>query len=180
MKYDVIVIGGGAAGLFCAGQAGQRGRSVLLLEHNNRVGRKIAVSGGGRCNFTNIHSRPDCFLSSNPRFILSPLSRFTPQNFIQLAERHKIPYYEKKPGQIFCTDRSHQIVDMLLSECRTGRVEIRLDCTVQEIQKPLSFRIQTDRGSYECDSLVIATGFLFPKSAPRILDTGSLPNSELQ
>ena len=157
MKYDVIVIGGGAAGLFCAGQAGQRGRSVLLLEQNGRLGRKIAVSGGGRCNFTNLHSRPDCFLSSNSRFILSPLSRFTPQDFVQLVEIYKIPYYEKKLGQLFCTDRSHQIVDMLLSECRKGHVNVQVDCAIQDIQKPLSFRIQTNRGSFESESLVIAT-----------------------
>lgn len=164
-KYDVIIIGGGAAGLFCALHAGQRERSVLVLEHNGCVGRKIAVSGGGRCNFTNRYSNPDHFISSNPRFILSPLSRYNPNDFIQLVERHKIAYYEKKLGQLFCQDSAQQIIQMLLDECQRGHVEIRLNCQIRDIQKPELFRVSTSQGDMESDSLVIATGGL---SIPKI------------
>ncbi|MBN2329277.1 MAG: NAD(P)/FAD-dependent oxidoreductase [Candidatus Omnitrophica bacterium] len=165
MKYDVIIVGGGAAGLFCALHAGRRGRSALLLEHNDRAGQKIAVSGGGHCNFTNIHCCPELFLSSNPRFVYAPLNRYTPQDFIRLVERHKIGYYEKKDGQLFCIDSSRQIIHMLLDECRQSRVQIQLNCHIQSIEKHQRFRIKTQQEIYECDSLVIASGGL---SIPKI------------
>src|SRR5258705_10089551 len=128
--YDAIMIGGGAAGLFCAIEAGKRGRKVLVIEHNAEVGRKIVISGGGRCNFTNIHTRPENFISQNPHFCKSALSRYTPQNFVDLVKKHKIAFYEKKLGQLFCRESSRQIVDMLLRECRDARVEIKSGCTV--------------------------------------------------
>src|SRR5882724_12472096 len=115
--HDVIVIGGGAAGLFCAIEAGKRGRKVLIIEHTERVGKKIAISGGGRCNFTNIWTRPENFVSANPHFCKSALARYTPADFIALVEKHNIAYYEKKLGQLFCRDSSQQIIDLLLREC---------------------------------------------------------------
>ena len=114
---DVIIIGGGAAGLFCAIEAGKRGRRVLVLEHADRIGKKIAISGGGRCNFTNIYTRPDNFVSANPHFCKSALARYTPADFIGLVEKHGIKYHEKKLGQLFCDESSQQIIDMLLREC---------------------------------------------------------------
>ncbi|MGC9329401.1 MAG: NAD(P)/FAD-dependent oxidoreductase [Candidatus Hinthialibacter sp.] len=164
MKYDVIIVGGGAAGLFCALHAGRRGRTVLVLEHNDRAGRKIAVSGGGHCNFTNRYSNPHSFLSSNPRFVFSPLNRYKPNDFIRLVERHKIGYYEKKDGQLFCVDSSQQIIQMLLDECRQSHVKIHLNCHIQSIEKTHRFQVTTQQGVYECDSLVVASGGLsFPK-----------------
>ncbi len=159
-EKDVIVLGGGAAGLFAALEAGKRGRSVLVLEHNARVGKKIAVSGGGRCNFTNLHSHPGCFVSENPRFCVSALTRYTPRDFIRLVERHGISYHEKKSGQLFCDTGSQSIIQMLLDECARAGVEIRLHCAIQEIQKNLRFRVSTNQGIYESQSLVIATGGL--------------------
>lgn len=159
-EKDVIILGGGAAGLFCALEAGQRGRSVLVLEHNARVGKKIAISGGGRCNFTNRYSHPGCFISENPRFCVSALARYTPQDFIRLVENHHIPYHEKQPGQLFCDASSQPILQMLLDECARARVEIRLNCSIQGIQKNLHFRVQTNQGAFESQSLVIATGGL--------------------
>src|SRR6187549_2619565 len=117
MKFDVIVIGGGAAGLLCAIEAGKRGRRVLVIEHNAEVGRKIIISGGGRCNFTNIHTRPENFISQNSHFSKSALSGYTPQNFLDLVKKHKIPYYEKTLGQLFCRESSRAIVEMLIAEC---------------------------------------------------------------
>lgn len=164
MKPDVIVIGGGAAGLFCAITAGKRGRRVLVLEHNAEVGRKIIISGGGRCNFTNTNTRPENFISKNPHFTKSALARYTPQDFIELVRKHKIAYYEKKLGQLFCRERSHQIVDMLLAECRAAKVKIDTDCTVRSVAKNEKFAVETTKGTLESDSLVIATGGLsFPK-----------------
>ncbi|MGH9948474.1 MAG: FAD-dependent oxidoreductase, partial [Pyrinomonadaceae bacterium] len=124
MNFDAIIIGGGAAGLFCAIEAGRRGRRVLVIEHNANVGRKIVISGGGRCNFTNIHTTPENFISQNPHFAKSALSRYTPQDFIELEKRHRIDYYEKNLGQLFCRERSDQIVEMLLKECRKAKVKI--------------------------------------------------------
>src|SRR6185295_14886701 len=115
--HDVIVIGGGAAGLFCAIEARKRGRRVLVLEHSDRVGKKIAISGGGRCNFTNLETTADNFVSANPHFCKSALARFTPQDFVALVEKHHIPYYEKKSGQLFCRESSQQIIELLLREC---------------------------------------------------------------
>lgn len=164
MRFDAIVIGGGAAGLFCAIEAGKRGRRVLVLEHNAEAGRKIIISGGGRCNFTNINTRPENFISRNPHFTKSALSRFTPQDFINLVKKHKIAFYEKKLGQLFCRERSHQIVDMLLAECRAARVRVETGCTVRSVEKGDGFTVDTSRGKFTAASLVIATGGLsFPK-----------------
>jgi predicted Rossmann fold flavoprotein len=164
MRFDVIVIGGGAAGLFCAIEAGKRGRRTLVIEHNAQVGRKILISGGGRCNFTNIHSSPEHFLSSNPHFSKSALSRFGPQDFIELVKSHQIDFYEKKLGQLFCRERSESIVAMLLDECRKARVKIRTNCSISLVQKNERFEVETTNGRFECDSLVVASGGLsFPK-----------------
>ena len=117
MKFDVIIIGGGAAGLFCAIQAGKRGRKTLVVEHNSQVGRKILISGGGRCNFTNKEVSANNFISQNPHFCKSALARYTPNDFVELVKKHKIPFYEKTLGQLFCRESSRQIVEMLLAEC---------------------------------------------------------------
>jgi predicted Rossmann fold flavoprotein len=161
----VIVIGGGAAGLLAAIEAGKRGRSVLVLEHSNEVGRKIAISGGGRCNFTNLHTTPDSFLSANPDFCKSALARYTPQDFITLVEKHRINYHEKKMGQLFCDGSSREIIDMLRRECEQAGVEIRVGCVVNEVSKGLSFVVEASLGRFESDSLIIATGGL---SIPKI------------
>ncbi len=177
MKYDAIIIGGGAAGLFCAIEAGKRGRKVLVIEHNSRVGRKIIISGGGRCNFTNLHTSPDNFISQNPHFCKSALARYTPQDFVELIDKYKIEYYEKKLGQLFCSGSALQIVEMLLTECKRANVEIRLDCSVKEISKPSNFKedgeqvneegfaLETSQGKFSCENLVIASGGL---SIPKI------------
>ena len=123
MTYDAIILGGGAAGLFCALEAGKRGRKTLLIEHNAEVGRKIIISGGGRCNFTNIHTSPDNFISRNPHFCKSALARYTPEDFIRLVQKHRIEFYEKKLGQLFCRGSSRQIVEMLLEECARAGVD---------------------------------------------------------
>lgn len=164
MIYDAIIIGGGAAGLFCAFSAGRRGKRVLVLEHNAEVGRKILISGGGRCNFTNINTCPENFLSQNPHFCKSALSRYSPQDFVQLVQKHGIPYYEKKLGQLFCRDNSRAIVDMLLTECRSARVEVRTGCSVYGVEKDENFRIKTGGGDFQSKSVVVACGGLsFPK-----------------
>jgi predicted Rossmann fold flavoprotein len=169
MKFDVGIIGAGAAGLFCAIEARKRGRKVLVIEHNAQVGRKILISGGGRCNFTNIHTKAENFISENPHFCKSALARYTPQNFIELVKKHRIEFYEKKFGQLFCRESSRQIVEMLLVECARAKVEIRTNCSVREIKKAVNvesdfFEIETNQGIFVCDSLVIAAGGLsFPK-----------------
>ena len=158
--YDVLVIGGGAAGLMATIQAGQRGRSVGLIEHSERIGKKILISGGGRCNFTNLEAGPDNYLSANPDFCKSALARYTPQDFIALIEKHDIAYHEKKLGQLFCDLSSRQIVEMLEAECREARVDVRINCRVEKVEKPLDFRIQTSQGPLTAKSLIIATGGL--------------------
>jgi predicted Rossmann fold flavoprotein len=164
MRFDVIVIGGGAAGLFCAIEAGKRGRKTLVIEHNAQVGRKIIISGGGRCNFTNINTSPENFISKNPHFAKSALSRYTPLDFVELVKKHKIDFYEKKLGQLFCRERSDQIVTMLLDECRLTKVKIEPNCSVNSIEKNDRFELETTHGKFECNSLVIASGGLsFPK-----------------
>jgi predicted Rossmann fold flavoprotein len=165
--YDSIVIGGGAAGLFCALTAGARERRVLVLERNREVGAKIAISGGGRCNFTNLHTAPDRFLSANPDFARSALARYTPTDFIHMVERHRIPYYEKTLGQLFCdgTGAARAIVRMLLDECAAGGVEIRTGCTVRSVSFADRFRIESDQGTFEAPTLVLASGGL---SIPKI------------
>jgi predicted Rossmann fold flavoprotein len=160
LRYDAVIIGGGAAGLMCALTAGQRGRRVALIEHNESVGKKIAISGGGRCNFTNIHASAANYLSASPDFCKSALARYTPWNFIALVEKHSIAYHEKKLGQQFCDGSSREIIDMLLAECATAEVEILCNCRVREVRKPERFSLETNRGLIECDSLVIATGGL--------------------
>jgi predicted Rossmann fold flavoprotein len=159
-EWDVIVIGGGAAGLFCAIEAGKRGRRVLVLEHTEQVGKKIAISGGGRCNFTNIYTSAENFISANPHFCKSALARYTPADFISLVEKHGIAYHEKKLGQLFCDGSARQIIDMLLRECQDAGAEIRCRCQVLSVQKENSFRIETNQGSFVSSSLVIATGGL--------------------
>lgn len=160
MKVDVAIIGGGAAGLYCALTAGQRGRKVLLIEHRERVGLKIAISGGGRCNFTNIHAEPENYLSENPAFCRSALARFSPWDFIAMVEKHGISYHEKKLGQQFCDTSSRQIIAMLLEECAAAGVEIRCGCRVEQVERPSSFRLTTTQGLVEADALVVATGGL--------------------
>ncbi|MBC7911188.1 MAG: NAD(P)/FAD-dependent oxidoreductase [Pyrinomonadaceae bacterium] len=160
MKRDVIIIGGGAAGLMCAIEAGKRGRRVLVIEHTDRIGKKIAISGGGRCNFTNLYTGPENFLSANPNFCKSALVRYAPADFIALVEKYRINYHEKKLGQLFCDSSSREIISMLLSECERAKVEIRLNCQVREVRKDASFEIETNQGAFLSDSLVIATGGL--------------------
>jgi predicted Rossmann fold flavoprotein len=160
MRTDVIVIGGGAAGLMCAVEAGRRGRRVCVLEHNERVGRKIEISGGGRCNFTNVNTTANNFLSRNPHFAKSALARYTPADFIALVERHRIAYHEKKLGQLFCDESSRQIVEMLLVECAAAGVGVRTGCRVDEVQKNDLFVVKTNQGMFESESLVVATGGL--------------------
>src|SRR5580698_4698055 len=155
LKRDVIIIGGGAAGLMCAIEAGKRGRSVTVLEHAERLGKKILISGGGRCNFTNVNAGPENYLSGNPDFCKSALARFRPRDFIALVEKHGIACHEKKLGQLFCDVSSRQIVEMLQKECEAARVEIKLNCRVQEVRKNLKFELETSLGSFQSDSLVI-------------------------
>src|SRR5262245_5620952 len=143
MKKNVIVIGAGAAGLFCAITAGARGRKALVLEHAEKIGKKILISGGGRCNFTNLHAGPANFIGGNPNFHKSALARYTPYDFIDLVKKHGIRYHEKKLGQLFCDDSSQQIVQMLLKECAEADVEIRANCTVKSVSKSDSFTVET-------------------------------------
>lgn len=160
MRVDVIIIGGGAAGLMCAIEAGRRGRRVLVVEHNGRVGRKIEISGGGRCNFTNIGTSAKNFLSANPHFAKSALARYTPSDFLALVERHRIAYHEKKLGQLFCDGSSRQIIEMLLRECEAAHVRIRTNCRVSEVRREELFVVKTNQGEFESESLVVATGGL--------------------
>ena len=157
-RYDVIVIGAGAAGLMCAAEAGKRGRRVLVLEHADRAGKKILISGGGRCNFTNWSATPDDFQSQNPYFCISALTGYTPQDFIALVEKHRIPYHEKTLGQLFCDGSSQEIVRMLMVECEKAGVTIRLSCDVAGIRKNNGFMIETGLGEVASSSLVMATG----------------------
>ncbi|MEK6280073.1 MAG: NAD(P)/FAD-dependent oxidoreductase [Acidobacteriota bacterium] len=159
-ETDVLIIGGGAAGLFCAIEAGKRGRKALVLDHSERIGKKIAISGGGRCNFTNLHASAENFLSENPHFCKSALARYTPPDFILLVEKHGIRYHEKKLGQLFCNEGSKQIIEMLLTECRDADVEIACQSLVQSVAKKERFEVETNRGTIVAQSLVIATGGL--------------------
>jgi predicted Rossmann fold flavoprotein len=160
VKKDVVIIGAGASGLICAIEAGKRGRSVLVLDHMDKIGKKIRASGGGRCNFTNIDLQPENYISSNPHFCKSALARFTPQDFISMVERHKIEYFEKEKGQLFCCRTSAEIVNMLQDECKKAGVVIRVNCRVGNISKTDSFSISTNEGIINAASLVIATGGL--------------------
>lgn len=159
-QYDVVVIGAGAAGLFCAAQAGQRGLRVLLLDNGKKPGRKILMSGGGRCNFTNLYAEPGAYLSQNPHFCKSALARYTQWDFIDLVNRHGIAYHEKTLGQLFCDDSAQQITDMLLKECEQGQVTLRLRSEVLEVEKGDVFTIRLNNGVIQSPKLVIATGGL--------------------
>ncbi|MBS0639221.1 MAG: NAD(P)/FAD-dependent oxidoreductase [Proteobacteria bacterium] len=166
---DVVILGAGAAGLMCALTAGRRGRRVVVLDHARQPGEKILISGGGRCNFTNLHCRPDRFLSANPHFCRSALARYTPQDFLGLVERHRIAWHEKTVGQLFCDGSARQIVAMLLAECNAVGVDIRLGQRIGEVSRGDRFRVDTAAGSMEASSLVLATGGL---SIPKIGATG--------
>jgi predicted Rossmann fold flavoprotein len=159
-KVDVIIIGGGAAGLMCAIAAGQRGRQVIVLEGSNKIGKKILMSGGGRCNFTNLHTEPSRFISSNPHFCKSALSRYTQWDFVSLVEKHGIAYHEKTLGQLFCNTSSKEIVAMLVRECDEAGVKILTHCADLSIGDNTAYTIECSRGAFACESLVIASGGL--------------------
>lgn len=164
-SFDAIILGGGAAGLMCAIEAGKRGRQVAVLDHADRLGKKILISGGGRCNFTNLHCRPENFLSSNPHFAKSALARYTPADFIALVEKHGIPYHEKTLGQLFCDRSSRDILGMLESECQQAGVTIFLNTKVREVERTSEFVAKTTDQEFRGSALVIATGGL---SIPKI------------
>jgi predicted Rossmann fold flavoprotein len=168
-SFDVVIVGAGAAGLMCAMTAGNRGRRVLILERNQQAGAKILISGGGRCNFTNLEIAPERFLSTNPHFCKSALSRYTQQDFIALVERHRIRYHEKTLGQLFCDGSAREILAMLLAECAAAGVDLRSGHSVTEITRADRFRIETNKGSFDAAALVIATGGL---SIPKMGATG--------
>jgi predicted Rossmann fold flavoprotein len=165
-EFDVAVIGAGAAGMMCAAVAGQRGRRVVLIDHAGKLAEKIRISGGGRCNFTNLHATPQNFLSQNPHFCKSALSRYTPQDFLALVRRYRIAFHEKHKGQLFCDHSAEEIIAMLKAECDAGNVSWRMPCKVAELGKEGDlFRIDTDAGTLRASSVVIATGGL---SIPKI------------
>ena len=168
-KFDVIVIGAGAAGMMCALTAGGRGRQVLLLDHAEKVGKKILISGGGRCNFTNLYCEPGNFLSENPHFCKSALARYTQYDFMEMVDRHNIAWHEKTLGQLFCDESSRQIVAMLTAECEAADVEIRTGCEVSAVSRSDQFRVETGQGNFMAQSLVLATGGL---SIPKMGATG--------
>ncbi len=170
MSLDVIILGGGAAGLFCAAQAAQRGLRVLVIEHANKVGKKILMSGGGRCNFTNLGTEPANFLSANPHFCKSALARYTPWDFVALVQQHGIAYHEKELGQLFCDESSKLIVRMLLDECSAAGARIEIECSVSAVDATASgYAVHTTRGSFNAAKLVVATGGL---SIPSMGATG--------
>lgn len=158
--FDVIILGAGAAGLMCAIEAGKRGQRVALLDHAEKIGKKILISGGGRCNFTNLHCKPENFLSSNPHFAKSALARYTPADFIALVTKHKIAYHEKTLGQLFCDGSARQIVAMLEQECAEAGVRIFLNAQVQQVRHSIGFRVVTQNAEFTAPALVVATGGL--------------------
>ena len=166
---DVIIIGGGAAGLMCAATAAARGRSVSVLDHANKVGKKILMSGGGRCNFTNYFIEPENYLSHNPHFCKSALSRYTQWDFISLVEKHNLAYHEKTQGQLFCDNKAKDVLNILLKECNGAGASIVTECNVENIDKKSEFEVSTSKGTYSCKSLVVATGGL---SIPTMGATG--------
>ncbi|HAK61325.1 MAG TPA: aminoacetone oxidase family FAD-binding enzyme [Nitrospiraceae bacterium] len=159
-QRDVIIIGAGAAGLMCAAACGKRGRSVLVLDHAGGIGNKIRISGGGRCNFTNRQVTHEHYQSNNPDFCRSAITRFTPDDFIALLKNHRVPFYEKEAGQLFCTGRAEDIVLLLQKECDAAGVDIRTNCRVSAVQKAVPFRVSTNHGVFQSESLVMATGGL--------------------
>ena len=159
-RFDVIILGGGAAGLMCAIAAGQRGRKVIVLEGSNKIGKKILMSGGGRCNFTNLDCDPSRFISANPNFCISALSRYTQWDFVAMVEQHGIKYHEKSPGQLFCDNTSKDILAMLESECRSADVEILTHCEDISVKSDSNYHVGCSRGRFAGESLVIATGGL--------------------
>lgn len=165
IHYDVIIIGAGAAGLMAAYQAGKRGKKTLLIEHTNKIGEKIRISGGGRCNFTNLHASPNNYICKNPHFMKSALAGYTQHDFIKLIESYKIAYHEKTLGQLFCDGSSKQIINMMVDLCTSNGAEIKLNCQVKDISKSDTFQLQTREGILSCDSLIIACGGL---SIPQI------------
>lgn len=161
MTYDVVIIGAGAAGLMCAATAGYRGQRVLVLDHANKAGKKILMSGGGRCNFTNLNTTPQHFLSTNPHFCISALKRYGPQQFVELVDRHGLEYEEKAPGQLFCQHRSQDVLDVLLTECEWAGVEIRLNTQIKQlVRHGDGMRLQTSQGRLDVGAVVVATGGL--------------------
>jgi len=165
-KYDVVVVGAGAAGMMSAIEAGKRGRKVLLVDHAKKIGEKIRISGGGRCNFTNLHTHPSKFITKNPKFVISALKQYTQNNFIDLIKKHNIKFHEKKLGQLFCDESAQQIIDMLLLECQTANVILKKDTTINDIYKEDDkYSIVIGVNKYFCESLIIATGGL---SIPKI------------
>ena len=164
-KFDVLVLGAGAAGLLCAIEAGKRERRVAVLERADRIGKKILISGGGRCNFTNLYCRPENFISANEHFAKSALARYTPADFIALVEKHRIPYHEKTLGQLFCDRSAQDVIDLLESECRSAGVEIFLQSRILEVQRTTEFIVGTESGEFRAPAVVVATGGL---SIPKI------------
>jgi predicted Rossmann fold flavoprotein len=168
-QFDVIILGAGAAGLMCSIEAGKRGRRVAVLERAERIGKKILISGGGRCNFTNLHCRPENFISANPHFAKSALARYTPADFIALVEKHGIGYHEKTLGQLFCDGSAQQIVAMLEAECRTGGVRIQTNVNVEQVARKNDFLLRAGDDEFHAESLVVASGGL---SIPKMGATG--------
>ena len=165
-KYDVIIVGAGAAGMMSAIEAGKRGRKVLLVDHAKKIGEKIRISGGGRCNFTNIHTNPNKFISNNPKFVISALKQYTQNNFIDLIKKHNIKFHEKKLGQLFCTTSAKEIINMLIAECLEQNVKIDTEVKISNLSKnETSYTINTSKGNCNSKALVIATGGL---SIPKI------------
>jgi predicted Rossmann fold flavoprotein len=159
-KFNAVILGAGAAGLLCAIEAGKRGRRVAVLELADRIGKKILISGGGRCNFTNIHCQPENFISANEHFAKSALARYTPADFIALVEKHRIPYHEKTLGQLFCDRSAEDITQLLESECRAAGVQIFLQGRIREVQRATEFVVRTESAEFRAPALVVATGGL--------------------
>jgi predicted Rossmann fold flavoprotein len=164
-KFDALILGAGAAGLLCAIEAGKRGRRVAVLERADKIGKKILISGGGRCNFTNLHCQPENFISANEHFAKSALARYTPSDFIALVQKHHIPYHEKTLGQLFCDLSAQNITDMLEAECKAADVQIFLSCRIHELQRTTEFIVRTEASEFHAPVLVVATGGL---SIPKI------------
>lgn len=168
-SFDVLVLGAGAAGLFCAAEAGKRGRRVAVLERTERIGKKILISGGGRCNFTNLHCTPENFISANPHFAKSALARYTPRDFIALVQKYRIPYHEKTLGQLFCDRSADEVSGMLESECRAAGVEIVTGVQIREVRRGTEFIVRCKDEEFRAPAMVVATGGL---SIPKMGATG--------